>query len=103
MKRKSVADVEVDHRELEDEHDVDSRPPQIQFHDVQDAVYDHVHPDWKPDVENEDDVADEVVEYEVVDVPFDVIDEVRERLADVHDVDRDDFLQRSEASRVGRT
>ena len=68
-------------------------PSQIQVHDVQDAGYDHVHPGWKPDVENEDDVADEVVEDEVVDVQFDVVDEVCERLADVHDVDRGDFLQ----------
>ena len=47
-----------------------------------------MHPDWKPDVENEDGVANEVV-----DVQFDVVDEVCERLEDVHDVDPRDFLQ----------
>ena len=31
MKRKSVADVEVDHRELEDEHDVCSPPLRFKF------------------------------------------------------------------------
>ena len=66
-----------------------------------------MHPDWKPDVENKDDVADEVVEDEAVDVQFDVADEVCERLVDVHYVDRGDFLHEvgsgREASRVGCT
>ena len=66
---------------------------QIQVPDVEDAVYDHVHPLWKPDVENEDDVANEVVEDEVVDVQSNVVGKGCERLEDVHDVDPCDFLQ----------
>ena len=49
-----------------------------------------MHPNCKPDVKNEDDVANEVVEG--VDVQSDVADEVCERLKDVHNVDPCDFL-----------
>ena len=47
----------------------------------------------KHDVKNEDDVADEVAQEQVADVQFDVVDEVCERLEDVHNVDRGDLLQ----------
>ena len=47
------------------------------------------------------DVADEIVEDEVVDVQFDVVDEVCEHLEDVHDVDRGDFLQEAGSQQSG--
>ena len=83
--------VEDDHRELEDEHDVSS-PLSDSRHDVQDVVDDNVHPDRKPEVENEDDVAAEVVVDDVANGQFDVEDGGGELLEDVHDVDRCDFL-----------
>ena len=57
-----------------------------------------MHPNWKPDVENED---DEVVKDEDVDVQFHVVDEVCERLEDVHDVDPCDFLQEVASQQSG--